>query len=151
MPSCLYDISSLSQLEEAAKSLAATLNPGDVLALRGALGAGKTTFTQALGSALGISQTINSPTFVLIQRYVTGRLPLVHCDFYRLGAENASQLEPELTDILNEGHSIVVAEWAELADFLQPAITHWLLFEHHDHHNGARTLSITEVSSLQTL
>jgi tRNA A37 threonylcarbamoyladenosine biosynthesis protein TsaE len=53
----------------------------------------------------------------------------VHCDFYRLGIEEAARLEPELTEVLNKGQSLVIAEWAELAEFLHPAISHWLKFE----------------------
>jgi tRNA threonylcarbamoyladenosine biosynthesis protein TsaE len=73
--SSAYDISTLSQLEAVAQELAASLQPGDVLALSGPLGVGKTTFTQALARALGVQMSVNSPTFVLIQRYTGGKIP----------------------------------------------------------------------------
>ena len=67
------------------EKLAKTLKPGDMIALSGDLGSGKTTFTKGIGKGLGIkdSRRINSPTFVLIKEY-NGKIPLYHLDLYRL-------------------------------------------------------------------
>ena len=59
--------------------------PGDVYTLTGDLGVGKTVFTQGLAKGLGIEESINSPTFTIVQIYEEGRLPLYHFDVYRIG------------------------------------------------------------------
>ncbi len=86
------------------------LGAGDVIALNGELGAGKTTFTRGLGEALGVRGAVTSPTFVLARTHprADGGAPLVHVDAYRLG----SALELDDLDIDFE-RSIVVVEWAE--------------------------------------
>ena len=66
-----------------AARLAAVARPGDLICLWGELGAGKTQFAKGFGAGLGVSDTINSPTFVLMTEY-PGRLPLFHIDLYRL-------------------------------------------------------------------
>ncbi len=75
-----------------AKNLARQLSKGDIVALYGDLGSGKTTFTKGIGEGLGVKDAIriNSPTFVLIKEYA-GRLPLYHLDLYRL--DNLKEIE----------------------------------------------------------
>ena len=92
---------------------------GAVLLLSGPLGSGKTTLTQGLGAGLGIDQTIDSPTFTLINEYLTGRVPLYHADLYRLEGAAASSLYLETYwdgDEVEPG--IVVIEWAERLQYL---------------------------------
>ncbi|WP_076560856.1 tRNA (adenosine(37)-N6)-threonylcarbamoyltransferase complex ATPase subunit type 1 TsaE [Salimicrobium flavidum] len=90
-----------------ASLLAGKLEPGDVLTLEGDLGAGKTTFTKALGKALGVTRTINSPTFTIIKEY-EGELPFYHMDAYRLeGTEEDLGFEEYFY-----GSGITVVEWA---------------------------------------
>lgn len=96
-------------LELAAK-LAENLEPGDVLALFGELGAGKTTFVQGLAQGLEVSAPVTSPSFALIQEYA-GRLPLYHVDLYRL-RNVAEALELNLDEYF-EGRGVTVIEWAE--------------------------------------
>ena len=62
--------------------------PNMVICLEGDLGCGKTMFTKGLASALGITETITSPTFTIIKEYLTGELPLYHMDVYRLNENN---------------------------------------------------------------
>jgi tRNA threonylcarbamoyladenosine biosynthesis protein TsaE len=95
--------------------LAAYLQPGDVLALEGDLGAGKTTFTQGLARGLGVRGVVNSPTFTLIKEYA-GRLPLYHMDVYRVGDDVASL---GLDDYLF-GEGVCVVEWASLIEPVLP-------------------------------
>ncbi len=59
--------------------------PGDVIALLGDLGVGKTVFTKGFAAGLGIQEDISSPTFTILQLYEEGRLPLYHFDVYRIG------------------------------------------------------------------
>ncbi|MCM3569900.1 tRNA (adenosine(37)-N6)-threonylcarbamoyltransferase complex ATPase subunit type 1 TsaE [Neobacillus mesonae] len=92
-----------------AERLAALLQPGDILALEGDLGAGKTTFTKGLAKGLNIKRTVNSPTFTIIKEY-KGRLPLYHMDVYRV----ADSLEDLGFDEYFEGDGVTVVEWAHL-------------------------------------
>ncbi|WP_373533503.1 tRNA (adenosine(37)-N6)-threonylcarbamoyltransferase complex ATPase subunit type 1 TsaE [Vampirovibrio sp.] len=127
--SCL-PISSLQALERFAVQLAAFLKPGDLVALNGPLGAGKTTLTQALGRAMGIQEPISSPTFVLMNEYHSGDYPLIHLDLYRLGPQNTASLAEELYALVDEGRSVVLVEWAEYGPFLDALITLSLSIQH---------------------
>ncbi|MEW9670309.1 tRNA (adenosine(37)-N6)-threonylcarbamoyltransferase complex ATPase subunit type 1 TsaE [Ammoniphilus sp. 3BR4] len=90
-----------------AEKLAQRLEPGDVIALEGDLGAGKTTFTQGLAQALGVKGVVNSPTFTLIKEY-QGRMPLYHMDVYRMDDE----FEEMGFDEYFYGEGVTVVEWA---------------------------------------
>lgn len=76
-------ITSVEETQALAHRLAALLEPQTTITLEGDLGTGKTTFTQALAKGLGITRTVNSPTFTIMKQY-NGRLPLNHLDVYRL-------------------------------------------------------------------
>jgi tRNA threonylcarbamoyladenosine biosynthesis protein TsaE len=108
-------ITTEKQTEKLAMSIAKSLKGGEVLALSGDLGAGKTTFTQYLSKALSVKQHVNSPTFVIMKIYKTGLHPmqhLVHVDAYRI--ENEEGLEDlGLDEYINHPHAVVVIEWAE--------------------------------------
>lgn len=95
------------------RRVAAVLRAGDLLVLSGPLGAGKTTFTQGLGEALGVRGRVTSPTFVLA-RVHRGPLPLVHVDAYRLREPGAGSLDLEdlgLDAALED--AVTVVEWGE--------------------------------------
>lgn len=96
--------------------LAALLRPGDLLLLRGELGAGKTQLAQGVARGLGIAQAVRSPTFTLIHEYHEGRLPLYHMDLYRLSGEG-DIASLGLDDYLS-GSGVVIIEWPERADAL---------------------------------
>ena len=117
------------------QQLGATVPPGQIVALTGDLGAGKTTLTQGLAAGLGITARVTSPTFTLINQYNPGtrKLLLVHIDTYRLG-EGTATAEAEAANLgLDEifadaaqpdSHSsgaVVVIEWAERVADLLPA------------------------------
>lgn len=102
---------SRSELEtmDFASALSEKLHAGDVLALEGDLGAGKTAFTKGLAKGLGVKRNVNSPTFTIIKEYM-GRLPLYHMDVYRVSEE-----EEDLGfDEYFEGEGVTVVEWAHL-------------------------------------
>lgn len=101
--------------------IGALLKAGDVLAFRGDLGAGKTTFTRGLALGLGLPDMVTSPTFALVHTYGEPPRQLVHFDMYRIGSEE----ELETTgyyDYLPE-ESIFVIEWSENIDEALPAHT----------------------------
>lgn len=86
------------------------LKKGDVIAMQGTLAAGKTTITKGIATALGISDTITSPTFCLISEYY-GKMPLYHMDVYRLdGEEDFVNLG---TDDMIYGDGVSIIEWSE--------------------------------------
>jgi tRNA threonylcarbamoyladenosine biosynthesis protein TsaE len=102
-----------------AATLAGVAVPGDLLCLWGDLGAGKTQFAKAFGSALGVTGTIVSPSFVLMAEY-EGRLPLFHIDLYRL-ADAADALGGGLIDD-RQSAGVTLVEWPErLGDALPAA------------------------------
>ena len=110
---------SLSELETEtiAEELASILKPGDVVALYGSLGSGKTCFVRGLACGLHLSQAVKSPSFSLINEY-PGTIPLYHIDFYRL--ENPDEIaDLGWTDYLSAS-GIVVIEWAERVKNMLP-------------------------------
>lgn len=94
------------------------LNPGDVIALHGDLGAGKTAFVQALGAALGITRPMTSPTFVISLEYQTERFKLVHMDLYRLSGPD-DLLDIGYAEAIESG-AVVCVEWPVRAGELIP-------------------------------
>ncbi|MEF2824307.1 MAG: tRNA (adenosine(37)-N6)-threonylcarbamoyltransferase complex ATPase subunit type 1 TsaE [Peptococcaceae bacterium] len=104
------------------KKIGDVLKPGDILLLEGDLGAGKTTFTQGLAEGLGVDEFVNSPTFVIINEYFSGHLPLYHMDLYRL--EDEAQLYDLGVEEYFFGNGVSVVEWPEIAlSFLPEAYT----------------------------
>jgi tRNA threonylcarbamoyladenosine biosynthesis protein TsaE len=110
-----FELASLTDTAALGASLAQVLEAGDVLALEGDLGAGKTTLVRAVATARGIDPAlVSSPTFVIVNEYPPARpgdAPLVHVDAYRLASPE--DLEPLGWDQLAEGSSVLLIEWAE--------------------------------------
>ena len=105
---------------EFGRVFAQKLKPGDVIALSGDLGAGKTTFTKGIAQGLGVpdSEHVNSPSFVLVREY-KGNINLYHCDLYRL--DNISDIaELGISDYFSED-GVMVIEWAEKGSSLMPS------------------------------
>lgn len=96
-----------------AERVAVLLEPGDILCLYGDLGSGKTFFTKALGKQLGITDEIDSPSFVIFKEYQSGRMPLFHLDLYRLKRES-ELFDLGIFDVLDSG--VTVIEWPTLAE-----------------------------------
>ena len=109
-----------------ASRLAAAARPGDVLALVGDLGAGKTEFTRGLVAALGAPPAVRvvSPSYLLLNLYVGGRIPVAHFDAYFMQGPD-DLLRAGLPELLAEGH-LVVVEWADRVVEALPAHTRWL-------------------------
>ena len=100
------------------KKIGQQAKPGQVICLNGDLGVGKTVFTQGFAKGLGIEETVNSPTFTIIQVYDEGRIPLYHFDVYRIGDPE------EMYEIGYEeyvyGDGVSVIEWPQLIDDILP-------------------------------
>ena len=112
-----------------AARMAERLQPGDVLALHGDLGAGKTCFIQGLAQALAVDQPVSSPTYTLVNEY-RGRLPLYHIDLYRL--QTADEALDFGLDEYMDGTGITAIEWAERADQALPERTIHVRLRHGD-------------------
>jgi tRNA threonylcarbamoyladenosine biosynthesis protein TsaE len=101
---------------------------GDVIALVGDLGAGKTTLTQGLMQGLGYQEEVTSPTFPLVQEYRGGRLEVFHFDFYRV--ENGDELLDLGWDDYLDRKGVMIVEWPNLHPDLLPKNTRWLKLSH---------------------
>lgn len=132
-----FTTASAEETVELGKKIGSFLKKGDIIAMQGTLGAGKTTITKGIAQALGINETITSPTFCLISEY-EGKMPLYHMDVYRLdGAEDFANLGTE--DMLY-GEGVSIIEWSEKIMEELPHKTIILKLEPHD--DGARTITI---------
>ena len=99
------------ETEKIGAALAKHLKPGTVIAYRGDLGAGKTAFTRGLAKGLGAKEPVTSPTYTIVNEYLSGRLPLFHFDMYRLScADDLFDIGWE--DYLDRG-GICAVEWSE--------------------------------------
>lgn len=118
----------LKDTEALGKRLARDAKPGDVIALTGDLGVGKTTLTRYIAAALGIKENITSPTFSIIKEYRGGRMPLYHFDVYRLSDSE------EMFELGHEeyfyGEGLTVVEWADLVEDVMPRDCRWVDIEY---------------------
>lgn len=130
------------QTEALGRALAPALEAGDLLALEGELGAGKTTLVRGVAAGLGIDPSlVRSPTFVLHHVYAGGRMPLHHVDCYRLGP-GCDLEELDLDALLADG--VVAVEWAGHAEGLGDPAIRLLLDAPDPGHRRARLESATE-------
>ena len=129
-----FEVKSVEETWELARGFATELKRGDVVCLEGDLGAGKTTFTQALAATLGVKGRVTSPTFCIVQEHRSeasaGKEPilLVHMDLYRLNGED-DVLAIGWEDYLAQG-AIIVLEWPERAGTLIPENAKRVRFTH---------------------
>ena len=105
-----------------ARELGKQAEAGDVFCLNGDLGVGKTLFSQGFAQGLGIQESVNSPTFTIVQVYDEGRLPLYHFDVYRI--EDSEEMEEVGFMDMIYGDGVCLIEWANLiADILPERYT----------------------------
>ena len=118
---CMEQITHSSQeTTQCGIAFAKTLKPGDLVALFGDLGSGKTTFLQGAMSGLGITQRVTSPTFIMAKMYIAPtKTPVFHIDLYR--TESPDDLASiGLTDMINDPNAIIFVEWADKMKALLP-------------------------------
>ena len=125
-------------MEALGRAAAERVTPGDVFALTGGLGAGKTHWTKGFAAALGVSGDVTSPTFSLVHEYAGKELPVLHFDFYRL--DSAEELIAMGWDEYLESGGVIVAEWADKFPDLIPSHAIWLSFSVDS--DGGRTVSL---------
>lgn len=107
-----------SETEEFGTELAASLKVGDVIALTGDLGTGKTTLTKSIARGLGIDDVITSPTFNIVKEYRSGRLPLFHFDVYRV--DDIDEMYEIGYEEYFYGEGVCIIEWADLIEDIIP-------------------------------
>ena len=112
-----YQFETVSQLqtEQLGERFAAVLRAGDMVAMRGGLGAGKTAFTRGVARGLGYTCPVSSPTFAIVNEYRGGRLDLAHFDVYRIADEN-ELYGTGFYDYLDGGF-VIFMEWSENVPF----------------------------------
>ena len=113
-----YKITTHSEFEtiELAQNFESEKFPNMVICLDGELGSGKTVFAKGLGNALGITESITSPTFTIIKEYLDGEMPLYHMDVYRLDGNTEGV---DIEEYYNKG-GIVVIEWSKMVKSILP-------------------------------
>lgn len=129
MGTFLIGMSALSSVAETiawGRALGESLRPGDVIALVGNLGAGKTHAAKGIAAGLGSGADVTSPTFTLVHEYGGGRLPVFHFDFYRINSPGEA-LAIGWDDYLDAG-GVVLVEWADKFPDLIPASGRWFHF-----------------------
>lgn len=117
----IFEVNSPEETAKLAEEIAINAKPGDVIALLGDLGVGKTVFTKGFGKGLGISEPVVSPTFTILETYDDGRLPLYHFDVYRIG--DVEEMEEVGFEEYVFGEGISLIEWANLIEEIMPAGT----------------------------
>lgn len=114
--------------EEFGMKLASSLEPGDIVALIGDLGTGKTTLTKYIAKGLGVTENIDSPTFNIVKEHKSGIIPLFHFDVYRLSSGD------ELLDIGADEYfysdGVCIIEWADIVADVVPEKAKVILIEY---------------------
>lgn len=127
MKQTIFETNSEKETFELGYSIGQKAQAGEVYALLGDLGVGKTIFTKGVAAGLLVKEQVNSPTFTIVQVYESGRLPFYHFDVYRI-----SDLE-EMDEIGYEdyffGGGLCLVEWANLIEELMPEETRWITIE----------------------
>ena len=114
------------ETENVGQALGRVLKPGMVLAFQGDLGAGKTAFTRGLARGLGAEEPVTSPTYTIVNEYLSGRIPLFHFDMYRLTSSD-DLWDIGWEDYLERG-GVCAVEWSEnVADAMEGAV--WVRIE----------------------
>ncbi len=123
----IIDITQLQQLDKFSLSFAQSLRPGDVIYLKGDLGAGKTKFTQLLLNNLLYKGKVKSPTYAIYEQYNLDKLNIIHMDLYRIG--DPQELYYLAIDEIFDGNNVVLIEWPEKGTGVIPSASKTLGFE----------------------
>jgi tRNA threonylcarbamoyladenosine biosynthesis protein TsaE len=114
----IFETNSTAETFSVGKTIGEEAGSGDVIALIGDLGCGKTVLAQGIAAGLGVTETVNSPTFIIMQVYESGRLPVYHFDVYRI-SDIAEMDEIGYHEFIY-GDGVTIVEWADLIDEILP-------------------------------
>ena len=112
---------------ELGKKLGTEAKPGQVYALLGDLGVGKTILTKVFAEGSGITEPVSSPTFTIVQVYEEGRMPFYHFDVYRIG--DIEEMDEIGYEDCFYGEGVCLVEWANLIEEIMPENTIWITIE----------------------
>ena len=122
-------IKGVDEMRELGLELAAALEPGDIIAMVGNLGTGKTTLSKYIAEGLGVTEALSSPTFNIVKEYRSGRLPLFHFDVYRL-ADSDEFIEIGGEEYFYEKNGVSIIEWADIVEDILPEDTKYIYIEY---------------------
>ncbi len=118
----IFETNSYQETEALGQRLAQVLRPGTVIAYLGDLGAGKTAFTRGVARGLGYRESVTSPTYTIVNEYLSGEMPLFHFDMYRL--HSADDLWDIGWEDYLERDGVCCVEWSEnVAEAMENALT----------------------------
>ena len=141
-------VESLKETLNLGKKLSHKLNPQSIVLLQGPIGAGKTSFVQGIAKGLSIPEDITSPTFALSHHYNSGKIPLIHLDFYRLeDISSAKEVFLSEEEEAIQSEAILVIEWPEL---IAPLIENFWKIEISYAKNFGRYYDIRDPKNLLT-
>ena len=141
-------VENLQETLKLGEKLSQKLNPQSIVLLQGPIGAGKTSFVQGIAKGLSISEDITSPTFALSHHYISGKIPLIHLDLYRLEISSLAKevFFSEEEEALQK-QAILVVEWPEL---IESAIENFWKIEISYAKNSGRDYVIKDPKNLST-
>jgi tRNA threonylcarbamoyladenosine biosynthesis protein TsaE len=140
----LFTSNSVSDTYQLAKRFTQNISKGNIIALIGDLGTGKTTFTQGVAEALGIKENVGSPTFKLVSEYKAEDSWLYHIDAYRLKGSN-DFLNIGGEEYLNTESGITIIEWADIiSDLLDDSVIH-IHFSRLKNNSDSRQIKISGI------
>lgn len=141
----IIEVGSEQETQEFAQKLGAALRGGEIIELRGDVGAGKTTFVKGLARGLRIDDDVQSPSFTISRVYdARDNLRLAHYDFYRLA--DAGIMKDELAEMMQDPEAITVIEWADIVEGVLPKTRLTIQFEAPT--ETTRTLTLTGINEL---
>lgn len=123
----VYETKRPEETYELGRQLGEEAEPGTIYCLEGDLGVGKTVFTQGFAKGLGVHETVNSPTFTILQQYEDGRMPLYHFDVYRIG--DVEEMDEIGYEDCFYGEGVCLIEWPSLIREILPTKAVWILIE----------------------
>ena len=133
------------ETERVGAALGRVIPAGTVIAYEGDLGAGKTAFTRGLSRGLGCAEQVTSPTYTIVNEYLSGKYPLFHFDMYRLEDEDAL-FDIGWEDYLCRG-GVCAVEWSENVDSALPEDTVYVTIARHSEHNDWRIITVEGVDA----
>lgn len=139
----VYETKRPEETYELGRQLGEEAEPGTIYCLEGDLGVGKTVFTQGFAKGLGVHETVNSPTFTILQQYEDGRMPLYHFDVYRIG--DVEEMDEIGYEDCFYGEGVCLIEWPSLIREILPTKAVWILIEKNvDKGFGYRRITVEE-------